>query len=128
MEVGAVDREVGSAVVLLGALSERQSLQPAAGEPVIEPHGFGSERRRPDRVENAEFPQSAGGIRAELNAGPGLFSEPGALEHLRLDAAAPERDSGSEPADAPAGDEDPLLPFRHVSRLKPPARRAERSP
>ena len=113
MQVGAVQRQIGSAITVLDAFAEREGGELAPGEPVIDRDCIRLEGVGADRLEHAEGGERACRIGPELNAGARLFAEAGALQHLALDAAPGERDGSRETADAAAGNEHALLLLGH---------------
>ena len=106
VQVGTVDEDVGSAVALLGNDAEVEELPSASALPVpdllgLRPHRPGIERRlEPQR------PQHTRAVGAELHAGPDLAQLGRLLVDLDVDAALPQGERASQPADAGADNDD----------------------
>ena len=81
----------------------RASSAPRA--PVAHAQRLGHADVRAQRVGDAELAQDARAVGADLDAGAVLVKCRAALQHVRGDAVARERQRGGEAADAAAGDE-----------------------
>ena len=105
MKVGAVKREVRCAVTLLGDTSQRHGGEIVSRQAVEQPEIIWPESRSSNRIEHAELGQGASRIRSELDAGPGLVGENGALENDSAHATSRERKGRGKSANAAANDE-----------------------
>ncbi len=106
VQVGAVHAQVGRAVAPLARLAEGQARQLAAvvrAAHAQHRRAGGDARQARRQAEGMQPPRDIG---AELDAGADLAEGGRLLQHLDAMPLARQRQGGSQPADAGAGDED----------------------
>ncbi len=116
-QVGAVRGVVRRTETRLGPLAERRVVEPVAGVPgaIVAPFRIVGDARQ--RIAEAERPQDARCIAADLEAGADLRERRRLLEQLGLDAALPQRQQRRDAADAAARDQDLEIFLGHEAAL-----------
>jgi hypothetical protein len=119
VQVAAMHDRVGVAVALAEGLAEIDVADLAVGHRVHQPELVDIDGHLPCRLADAEAIEAVEGVGAELNAGADLTQLRGLLQHQRRDVLLRQRQRRGEPADAAAGDEDPIWahprPSRHAA-------------
>ena len=115
VQIGAMNERIRMMEFLAERCAERNARDFLAGDRIQHHQIFGKYRKRADRFDQPELFEHPEYVRPKLDAGADLLELGGLLDDLRGNALARERQSGGQPANAAADDQD-LLRLSSSSR------------